>query len=95
MPVVLVTGATGRIGSAVVELLLDAGVPTRALTRRPAAAASMPRDVEVFVGDFTQPESLDVALKGVDTVFLVWTAPPATAPPPRPRPSTTPTSPLS
>ena len=35
---VLVTGATGRVGRLVVAQLLGAGVPVRALTRRPAAA---------------------------------------------------------
>ena len=38
MQPVLVTGATGRIGGAVVTELLDAGVPVRALTRQPATA---------------------------------------------------------
>jgi len=77
---VLVTGATGRVGRAVVDLLLEAGVPVRALTRRPSAAAELPADVEVVTGDLTVPESLDAALRGVDAVFLVWTAPAATAP---------------
>ena len=36
---VLVTGATGRVGREVVAELLKAGVPVRALTRRPDAAA--------------------------------------------------------
>jgi uncharacterized protein YbjT (DUF2867 family) len=76
---VLVTGATGRVGRAVVGQLLDAGVPVRALTRRPAAAA-LPDGVEVVAGDFTEPGSLDAALRGAGAVFLVWTAPPATAP---------------
>jgi uncharacterized protein YbjT (DUF2867 family) len=31
-------------------------------------------------GDLTVPESLDTGLRGISTVFLVWTAPPATAP---------------
>jgi uncharacterized protein YbjT (DUF2867 family) len=35
--------------------------------------------VEVVTGDLTVPESLDPALRGVGAVFLVWTAPPATA----------------
>jgi uncharacterized protein YbjT (DUF2867 family) len=77
---VLVTGATGRVGRAVVDQLVDAGVPVRALTRRPAATAMLPENVEVVTGDFTVPESLDPALRGVGAVFLVWTAPPATAP---------------
>ena len=76
---VLVTGATGRIGRAVVAGLLRAGVPVRALTRRPDAAR-LPATVEVVSGDLTVPESLDAALQGVSTVLLVWTAPPATAP---------------
>ena len=76
---ILVTGATGRVGRVVVDQLLGAGVPVRALTRRPAAAR-LPAAVEVVSGDLTVPESLDGALQGVRAVFLVWTAPPATAP---------------
>jgi len=63
----------------VVAELLDAGVPVRALTRTPATAA-LPATVEVVAGDFTEPDSLDPALQGVRAVFLLWTAPPATAP---------------
>lgn len=76
---VLVTGATGRVGRVVVDLLVDAGVPVRAMSRRPEAAA-LPADVEVVTGDLTVPASLDAALRGVGAVFLVWAAPPATAP---------------
>jgi uncharacterized protein YbjT (DUF2867 family) len=79
MQPVLVTGATGQVGGAVVAELLGAGVPVRALTRRPDAAR-LPVAVEVFSGDLTVPESLDEALQGVAAVFLVWTAPPATVP---------------
>src|SRR5579859_5379569 len=76
---VLVTGATGRVGGAVVDLLVAAGVPVRALTRRSEAAAMLPANVEVVTGDLTVPESLDPAMRGVRAVFLVWTAPPTTA----------------
>jgi uncharacterized protein YbjT (DUF2867 family) len=76
---VLVTGATGRVGREVVAQLLAAGVPVRALTRRPAEAG-LPPTVEVVAGDLCVPESLDAALQGVGAVFLVWTAPPTTAP---------------
>jgi len=75
---VLVTGATGRVGSGVVAELRKAGVPVRALTRRPETAA-LPEDVEVVAGDLTSPESLEAPLGGVAAVFLVWTAPGATA----------------
>jgi uncharacterized protein YbjT (DUF2867 family) len=71
---VLVTGATGRIGSMVVDQLVGAGVPVRALTREPARA-SLPAAVEVVGGDFTVPESLDGPLRDASAVFLVWALP--------------------
>jgi len=77
--VVLVTGATGRVGRLVVDELLRAGASVRALTRRPEHAA-LPAGVEVVAGDLTVPASLDPALEGAVAVFLVWTAAPATAP---------------
>ncbi len=75
---VLVTGATGRVGSLVAERLLGAGLPVRALTRRAEAVHGLPDGVEVVVGDLTEPDSLGPALDGVAGVFLVWTAPPTT-----------------
>lgn len=77
--VVLVTGATGRVGRLVVDELLRAGASVRALTRRPEQAG-LPAGVEVVAGDFGVPESLDPALEGAAAVFLVWTAAPALAP---------------
>jgi uncharacterized protein YbjT (DUF2867 family) len=76
---VLVTGATGRVGRVVVDLLTDAGVPVRALTHR-SEVTTLPANVEVVTGDLTVPGSLDEALRGVSAVFLVWTAPPTSAP---------------
>jgi uncharacterized protein YbjT (DUF2867 family) len=80
LPPVLVIGATGRIGRIVINQLIDAGVSVRALMRRPDMAAILPTNVEVVIGDLAAPESLDAALRGVSAVFLIWTAPPATAP---------------
>jgi len=77
---VLVTGATGRLGRAVLDLVIEEGRPVRAMTHRSEAGAALPASVDVVTGDLTVPESLDAALQGVDVVFLVWTAPPATAP---------------
>ncbi len=76
---VLVTGATGRIGGEVVAGLLAAGAEVRALTRDPGAAR-LPAGAEVVAGDLTRPESLEAGLDDVEAVFLVWTAPMATAP---------------
>lgn len=72
------TGASGRVGRLVVDQLLGAGVPVRTLVRRPDAAATLPAKVDVVTGDLTAPESLEAGLRGVEAVFLVWTAPPAT-----------------
>jgi uncharacterized protein YbjT (DUF2867 family) len=67
---ILVTGATGTIGSHVVRLLTERGVPFRAMSRNPA---DLPNAVRA---DFTDPASLAAAVAGVDAVFLV-TVPPA------------------
>jgi len=75
---VLVVGASGRVGSGVTGLLLDAGVPVRALTHRAEATEDLPAGAEAVAGDLTVPQSLDHALEGVGAVFLVWTAPPHT-----------------
>ncbi len=76
---VLVTGGTSRVGRMVVDHLLAAGVPVRALTRQPATAA-LPDGVEVVHGDLTDPDSLEKGLRDVSAVFLVWTLPFAAAP---------------
>ena len=75
---ILVVGGTGTVGRQVV-LQLAGSVDVRAMTRNPGAA-SFPEGVEVVRGDLTDPASLDPGLTGVDAVFLVWTAPEATAP---------------
>jgi len=77
-PRILVTGATGQIGREVVTQLRSAAVPVRALTRNPPSA-NLPDEVEIVRADLTAPETLDPALDDVAAVFLVWTAPLATA----------------
>lgn len=66
---ILVTGATGSVGRLVVDELLAAGAPVRALTNNPARAA-LPGEVEVVEGYLGRPASLPPALSGVDTVYL-------------------------
>lgn len=69
---VLVTGATGKQGGAVVRALLKAGRPVRAMTRDPSSAAAQAlsaQGVEVVKGDFNDAASLDAAMAGVDGVF--------------------------
>jgi uncharacterized protein YbjT (DUF2867 family) len=66
---ILVTGATGNVGRQVVRQLVEAGQPVRALTRDPDGA-DLPAGVEVVRGDLTRPESLPVALDGVERAYL-------------------------
>ncbi len=66
----LVTGATGFLGSHIVERLVQAGDDVRALVR-PSSDTSLLREwgVELVSGDVTQPESLAAAINGVDVVY--------------------------
>ena len=73
---ILIIGATGTVGSQVVSQLSAAGVQVRAMARNPDTAG-LPPQVEVVRGDLTVPETLDGCLDAIDTVFLVWVAPPA------------------
>jgi nucleoside-diphosphate-sugar epimerase len=66
----LVTGATGFIGSHVVDALCGRGEAVHALVRDPARAAGLPeRGVRVTTGDMRERSVLDAALREVDTVF--------------------------
>ncbi|MEU5819945.1 NAD(P)H-binding protein [Streptomyces sp. NPDC047803] len=68
---ILVTGATGNIGSALLKELHACGAgPLRGLTRD-ASRAVFPEGVEAVEGDFAQPASLKPALQGVRSLFLV------------------------
>lgn len=65
---ILVTGATGTIGTEVLRILAERGERVRAMTRNPEGA-SLP--AEVVRGDFDDRASLDGAVAGADTVFLL------------------------
>ena len=68
----LITGATGNIGSLVVNRLLDRGERPRVLARDAQKALSRYGDrVDIFVGDFSDATSMAAALSGVDAFLLV------------------------
>jgi uncharacterized protein YbjT (DUF2867 family) len=72
----LITGATGDIGSRVVENLLRRGQRPRVFVRDANKARSRFGDrVEVFVGDLADPTALRAALEGVDEFFLLNSGP--------------------
>ena len=65
----LLTGATGQVGSALLRRLLDDGVDVRCLVRRdPRRLGSQRVRVQIALGDLTDPPSFRNALRGVDTV---------------------------
>jgi dihydroflavonol-4-reductase len=67
---VLVTGATGFLGSALCRSLLASGHPVRALHRPTSSLAALDGlPVTRFVGDILEPDSLRPALDGAEWVF--------------------------
>lgn len=71
---ILVTGATGKLGSKVVESLLKS-IPASELAvsvRNPEKAEGLrARGVEVRQGDFDRPETLDNAFTGIDRLLII------------------------
>jgi uncharacterized protein YbjT (DUF2867 family) len=71
---ILVTGATGTVGGQVVEQLIAANQPVRAVARDPEHAG-LREGVELVAGDLTDAVGLAPHLHGVDAVFLLWPFP--------------------
>lgn len=67
---ILVTGATGNVGSELTRTLAVRGESVRVLARQPDQA-SFPAGVHVVAGDLEDPGSLAPALDGVSKVFLL------------------------
>jgi uncharacterized protein YbjT (DUF2867 family) len=64
----LLTGASGLLGQAVVRRLVDRGVPVRCLVRDPRRLGAMRVRVQLAIGDLADPASWRNALRGVDDV---------------------------
>jgi nucleoside-diphosphate-sugar epimerase len=72
---VLVTGATGRVGSRFVPRLLQQGESVRILARDPTRAESLERlGADVVAGDLRDAGSVAAALKGIDAVVHLGAA---------------------
>ena len=64
----LLTGATGQVGSALLGRLLAEGVPVRCLVREPRRLGARRVRVQIALGDLADPPSFRNAMRGVDTV---------------------------
>src|SRR6202048_4737142 len=69
---VLVTGATGKIGGAVADQLLEKGIATRAMVHRDDARSARLRSLgaEVVVADMFDSQQVTAAMTGVDRLYF-------------------------
>jgi uncharacterized protein YbjT (DUF2867 family) len=74
---ILVTGASGNAGGAVVNELLNSGAPFRAMYRSQEDARKARAGVSTVIADFSSKDSMKDALVGVDAVYLVCSPIPA------------------
>jgi NADH dehydrogenase len=65
---ILLTGATGTVGSALLRRLTTGATPVRCLVRNPKRLGSERVRVQIALGDLADPASFRNALRGVDTV---------------------------
>jgi NADH dehydrogenase len=66
---ILLTGASGLVGSAVLARLAQADAPVRCLVRDPRRLGAMRVDVQIALGDLADPPSFRNAMRGIDTVI--------------------------
>jgi NADH dehydrogenase len=66
--VILLTGATGNLGSALLRRLTASGTRVRCLVRDPRGLGPERVRVQIALGDLSEPASFRNALRGVDTV---------------------------
>jgi uncharacterized protein YbjT (DUF2867 family) len=68
---ILVTGATGKVGSEVIKELVKRKVSVRALVRKQEASTTMPEGIEVSLGDLLDPVAIRKSLDGIDKLYLL------------------------
>lgn len=68
---ILVTGASGTVGREVLLAVQKTGKPVKAMYRSADDARNAPSIVQTVIADFADKASLQTALQGIDTIFLV------------------------
>jgi uncharacterized protein YbjT (DUF2867 family) len=68
---ILITGASGTVGKAVLQEVAKSGAKHRAMYRSAAEAAKAPPGTETVIADFAKRETLAPALQNVESIYLV------------------------
>jgi len=68
---ILVTGASGTVGKAVLNEVARSGAKHKAMYRSADEAGKAPRGTQTVIADFAKEETLAAALRDVDSVYLV------------------------
>jgi uncharacterized protein YbjT (DUF2867 family) len=68
---ILITGASGNAGGAVLSAAINLKLPVRAMYRSKEDAKNAPKGVDTVFADFADKQSLTNALQGIDSVYLV------------------------
>ena len=68
---ILVTGASGNVGKAVLNEVARSGAKHKAMYRSANEAANAPAGTQPIIADFAKKETLAPALRDVDAVYLV------------------------
>jgi uncharacterized protein YbjT (DUF2867 family) len=68
---ILITGASGNVGAEVLKQIVQTGAKVRAAVQSLHKAPAPSPGLEIAVVDYNQPDTLRVALRDVDRVFLV------------------------
>ena len=68
---ILLTGATGNIGTELVKLLVASGVPLRVVSRDEKKVAQLDSRIERIIGDLHEVSVVERALPGIDKLFMI------------------------
>ncbi|HEY6943819.1 MAG TPA: NmrA family NAD(P)-binding protein, partial [Candidatus Acidoferrum sp.] len=68
---ILVTGASGTMGKAVLNEVAKSGTPHRAMYRSATEAAKAPAGTSTVSADFGKKDTLPAALEGISSVYVV------------------------
>jgi uncharacterized protein YbjT (DUF2867 family) len=68
---ILVTGASGNVGKAVLQEVAKSGAKHRAMYRSAVEVTKAPPGTETVIADFAKKDTLLTALRNVDSVYLV------------------------